>query len=108
MAVTIEVIGIEADFAEQPRDALAPFLLRPDLVNDQRFSNRVADFHARVQRRRWILENDLCFTTPCAQLTFGHRAQVAAGESNFAARRCNQAKNAAASGRFPAAGLANK
>jgi hypothetical protein len=57
--VTIHVIGVEADFAQQLRHALAPRFLRARAVNHQRLAHDVAHFETRIQTRVRVLKDDL-------------------------------------------------
>ena len=102
MAVAPAVVRIEAHFAEQPGDALAPFLLRSNVVDHQRLRNDVANLHARVERGIWILEDDLHFATQLAQFAFAHRRHVAIFKPDLAFRRFDQTKEAATGRRFSA------
>ena len=87
MAVALHEIRIETDLAQQPRHPFASFRLRSNLVNHQRLSNDVADFHARVQRRLRVLENDLHLAAQFAQLALAHPGHVAIVEGDFAGGR---------------------
>src|SRR3954453_23824128 len=57
--VAIDEVGAEPDRVEQPLRGLAPRFPCPELVDDERLGNDVADRHPRIERRVGILEDDL-------------------------------------------------
>ena len=108
MAVTFHVIGIEADLCQQPCHALAALGLVADAVNHQRFCNDVADLHARIQRRIWILKDDLHLVSQFAQLALAHCGNVASLKFNVTTRWFDEPQQAAAGSRFTTSGLAHQ
>src|SRR5437016_6714297 len=108
MAVTFHVIGIEADLCQQPCHTLAALGLVADTMNHQWFCNDVTDLHARIQRRIWILKDDLHLVSQFAQLALAHRGNVTSFEFNVTMCWFDEPKQAAAGSRFTASGFAHQ
>src|SRR5439155_23484818 len=90
VTVTIAVIGIESHFFQQLRHSLAPLFLGPHLMNDERLTNNVADFHPWIERGIRVLKNNLHFTTYLSHFSFAQRKHVASLKVYLARGRLDQ------------------
>ncbi len=59
IGITIHVLGAQADGFEQVAHLGLEFIALGDVVDHQRLADDVHDGHARVERRKRVLENDL-------------------------------------------------
>src|SRR4051794_17156555 len=98
--VAIDEVGTEPDDVEQPLGGLAPRLSCPELVDDQRLGDDVADGHPRIERGVGILEDDLELPADLAQLLTLEPRQLLAAKTHRAGRRLEQLEDAVAGGRL--------
>src|SRR4051812_3017857 len=98
--VAIDEVGAEPDDVEQPLGGLAPRLPRPELVDDERLGDDVADGHPRIERGVRILEDDLELSADLAQLFAPEPRQLLTAETDRAGRRLQQLQDAVAGGRL--------
>ena len=103
------MIGLQADALQKLDDArLQSPAIGGEPMNHQRLADDGADGHARTERRERILEDDLHVAGDGAQLVLAHGRDVLAFEPDLARGRLDEAENAAAGRRLPAAGLADE
>ena len=76
------------------------------LMLDNRLADKLHNGFTRVQRRERILENHLHFLAQWAHFLTAQLGDIVALEDDFAAGGLNQLQDAAAGGRFTAAGFA--
>src|SRR2546423_1292627 len=100
--IPIGVFGAQSNFLKQlAHPGIGSGAFR-EFMNRQAFADDRADGHARIQRRDWILEDDLHLTAQRAQLASVERAYVLAFERYVAGSRLQQAENGAARRRLAA------
>ncbi len=104
----VGVLGAQADLGEELLDPGA-HLLAPGLaVQLDRFGDDLADGHARVERGRRVLEDQVEVLAQGAHGTAREVGDVGAVDANGAAGRFVEAYGAAADGRLATAGLADE
>ena len=108
MRIAPAVVGTEADFLEQLRDAAAPLAAVHSAVDDQRLGDDRADGHARVQRRVRVLKDDL-HVPPHPPHVAGVKLQdVGAFELDASRGRVDEPEDAAPDGGLARARLAHE
>src|SRR5713101_2595343 len=99
---------VEADEAKQLRDPLAPCGASAQVMDDERLFDDLARPHSRVERRIWILKDDLHFSPGQTEPRTGEIEDVLAANSDFAGRRFHEPQGAASGRRLAAAGFAHQ
>src|SRR4029079_1228601 len=87
---------LEPDELQQLCDACLTSTAVADAVNDKRLGDDRVHAHPRVQRRVWILEDDLHLAARRAQPRRRERTHVLAFEPHLAGRGLDQPQDAAA------------
>ena len=77
-------------------------------MDAERLADDIASRHARIERGKRVLEDDLHRTPMRTQVGLAEMGDVAAVEPDAAAGRLDQAQDAARDRRFAAAGFADK
>src|SRR5258705_13237508 len=98
MRVTVHIVGVEANSAQQFGDAVATVLLRALFVNDQGLTDYISDLHARIQRCIRILKDDLHFSSNFSQFLLTQRENITTLEVDFAGGGFDEAQQTATNG----------
>jgi hypothetical protein len=106
--VALEVCRVQADELEQLADAAATLVSIAEAVNDQRFLDDLTCPHPRVQRRVWVLKDDLHVAPRLPHLARGQREHLAAAESHVAGGRLDEPKHASPRRRLAASRFAHQ
>ncbi len=106
--ITVGVIRLQPDQTQQFLNAIVYAFAAGEVMYLERLADDVADGHARVERRKRILKDDLHLSAQMAQLRARAIQDVAAVEPHFTARRRQQTQDDAADRRLPRAGLADE
>ena len=106
--IVVDVLGAQADAAEDVGDARAAFLRVADAVHAQRLADDVAGGHARIERGERVLEDDLHLPPVGAQLRLAEMRDVGAVDRDAAGGRLDQPQDRAADRGLAAAGFADQ
>src|SRR5262245_27125702 len=106
MRVIVHLRRPQPDALEQLGHTLQPRPLRGKAVHLQRLADNGAGAHARIQRRVWVLEDDLHLLPERPELSLPQPCDVAAAEAQDARRGLDQTQDGAANGGLAAARLA--
>src|SRR5204863_2951467 len=106
--VTVDEVGVEADYLEQPLRAPPARAPVADPMDDERLRNDVSDGHPRVERRIRVLEDDLHLAPHFAQLLAPDGRQLAAEELHRPLRRLQKLEDAVAGRRLARTRLADQ
>ncbi len=101
-------LRIQAHYSKQILNTLFLFLALSHAVHFERLADNLADIHARVERSKRILENDLHLAAHQAQLLALQLHQISSVEHDFARGRPIELENGLAGGRFAAAAFAHQ
>ena len=106
MRIAVGHIGVESDLRQQFGDARLPrLLIRSQLVDLQRLLEDLPHFHARIERRKGILENHLHVAPDSRDIAFGQLCPV---ELDGAPGRIVELQNCAPRRGLAAAGFTNQ
>src|SRR6185503_10362977 len=85
------VIGLQTHGFQELDDAVAVSSSRlGKLIDGQSLTDNGADRHARIERGKWVLEDDLHVAAQRAQLVAPKGGNVASLEPNLACRRLDE------------------
>ncbi len=108
MRIVLHLIGPQPDLLEQLCDPFPLCVARGDAMNDERFAHDIAGGHARIERRKRVLEHDLHRTPVRAQVRFAEMGDIEPVQANAAPGRLDETKDAARHRRLAAAGFADQ
>src|SRR4051794_40991815 len=95
MRIAVRVFRTQTDFLQQlPYSCVGSCSLH-EFMNRQAFAYDCADRHPWIERRHWILEDDLHLTPQRSQVSAIEAAHVFAFEVDFPGRGLQQTENGA-------------
>ena len=108
MRVTVDVLGVEAHDVEELAHGLHALLFGAHVVDRHGLRDDLADGHARVQARIWILEDELHVAAHLLELLMAHLRDVFALEIHLARGGVGQPHDGAARRGLTAAGFTHE
>src|SRR5450631_982709 len=108
VGIIFHLVRAEPDLMEQFGDALLLFAAGRQTVHAERLTDDIASRHARIERGKRVLEDDLHRTPMRTQFGFSEIGDVAAVDPDAAPGWLNEAQDAPRDRRFAATGFADK
>src|SRR3954452_2334978 len=103
--IVVHLVGPQSDLLEQLGYARALLLARRQPMNGKRLANDIARGHARVERSKRVLKDDLHRTPVRTQFALAEVSDLLAVEPDAAAGGFDQSQDAARHRGFAAAGF---
>src|SRR5258708_24761899 len=108
MRVARRILGSQADFLKQLANTSVRRGAFRDVMDGESFANDRPDAHARVERRKGVLKDDLHATSQLAHARAVEREDVVAIERDGARRRLDETQNGATGRGLAASGFADE